>query len=82
MILKIKKNPSNKEALELINEGISKRASLILIVCCKVKYEGRAVSRLGLGERTVLIKGDGSFIIHQDRNLEPINWQPPKLKSM
>ena len=24
MILKIKKNPSNKEALELINEGISK----------------------------------------------------------
>jgi RecB family endonuclease NucS len=80
MILKIKKNPSNKEALELINEGISKRASLILIVCCKVKYEGRAVSRLGLGERTVLIKGDGSFIIHQDRNLEPINWQPPKTK--
>ncbi len=80
MILKIRKNPSTKESLELINEAISKRAFLNLIVCCKVEYEGRAISRLGLGERIVLIKGDGSFIIHQDRNLEPINWQPPKTK--
>ena len=80
MILEIEKNPSIIDALKLINDAISKRASLILIVCCKVKYEGRAISRLGLGERTILIKGDGSFIIHQDRNLEPINWQPPKTK--
>jgi RecB family endonuclease NucS len=80
MILKIEQNPSTKDALKLINDAISKRASLILIVCCKVNYEGRAVSRLSLGERTILIKGDGSFIIHQDRNLEPINWQPPKTK--
>lgn len=80
MILKVKKNPSHQEALELINDSISKRAFLILVVCCKIHYKGRAVSKLGTGERTVLIKGDGSFIIHQDRNLEPINWQPPKTK--
>ena len=80
MFLKIEQNPSTKDALKLINDAFLKRASLILIVCCKVKYDGRAVSRLGLGERTILIKGDGSFIIHQDRNLEPINWQPPKTK--
>ncbi len=80
MLLKIEHNPTNLEATELINEAISKRAFMILVVCCKVKYEGRATSKLGFGERTVLIKGDGSFIIHQDRNLEPINWQPPRTK--
>ncbi len=80
MKLKIIENPPIRDALELISEGISKRAFLVLIVCCKVKYEGRAISKLGLGERIILIKGDGSFIIHQDRNLEPINWQPPKTK--
>ncbi len=80
MLLEIKHNPSNTEAIQIINEAISKRAFLILVVCCKVNYEGRAVSKLGPGERTVLIKGDGSFIIHQNRNLEPINWQPPKTK--
>lgn len=80
MLIEIKHNPSNLETLEIINEALSKRAFLILVLCCKVNYEGRARSKLGLGERTVLIKGDGSFIIHQDRNLEPINWQPPKTK--
>lgn len=28
----------------------------------------------------VLIKEDGSFLIHQHHNLEPVNWQPPKSK--
>lgn len=80
MKLKTKQNPNIDDALILIDEAISKKAFLIIIACCKVNYEGRAVSRLGLGERTILIKGDGSLIIHQDRNLEPINWQPPKTK--
>lgn len=80
MLIEIKPNPTNLEAAEIIDEAISKRAFLILVVCCKVNYDGRAMSKLGFGERTVLIKGDGSFIIHQDRNLEPINWQPPRTK--
>lgn len=50
------------------------------MACCRVDYDGRAVSRLGLGDRIILIKSDGSFIIHQDRNLDPVNWQPPKTK--
>ena len=80
MLLEVKNNPTNDEAIEIIEDAIGKKAFLFLIACCKVDYEGRAVSKLGLGERSILIKGDGSFIIHQDRNLEPINWQPPKTK--
>jgi hypothetical protein len=26
----------------------------------------------------IVIKSDGSFMVHQNINLEPVNWQPPK----
>lgn len=74
------KNPDTQRVLEIINEGLSKRAVITIMASCRVYYDGRAVSRLELGDRIILIKSDGSFIIHQDRNLEPVNWQPPKTK--
>lgn len=74
------KNPDTERVLEIITEGISKRAFITIMASCRVYYEGRATSRLELGDRIILIKSDGSFIIHQDRNLEPVNWQPPKTK--
>jgi RecB family endonuclease NucS len=74
------KNPENNQLCLLLVKGLSKRAFITLISSCKVFYEGRATSRLGLGDRTILIKSDGAFIIHQDRNLEPVNWQPTKTK--
>lgn len=76
----VENNPDNEKSLKIIKEALSKRAFLTIIASCRVFYEGRAVSRLGLGDRTVIIKGDGAFLVHQDRNLEPVNWQPPKTK--
>ena len=72
------KNPDTRRTFEIINEGISKKAVIILMACCSVVYEGRARSKLGSGDRMIIIKSDGSFMVHQDRNLEPVNWQPPK----
>jgi endonuclease len=72
------KNPDPQRTLEIINEGLSKKSVIILMACCSVTYEGRARSKLGSGDRMVIIKSDGSFMVHQDRNLEPVNWQPPK----
>ena len=77
MKIKVQQNPEPGELLDLINEALSKRAFLIIIACCRIKYRGRATSRLGSGDRTIIIKSDGSFLIHQDHNLEPVNWQPP-----
>ena len=54
---------------------------LILIKPDGVEYEGRALSQLGYGERLILIKPDGSFLIHQDKKVEPVNWQPPKSRT-
>ncbi|ASJ03681.1 hypothetical protein A3L09_00765 [Thermococcus profundus] len=44
---------------------------------CRVHYDGRAKSELGPGDRVIVIKPDGSFLIHQSKKREPVNWQPP-----
>ena len=41
-----------------------------------VKYQGRAKSFLDWGERIVMIKQDGTILIHQPILREPVNWQP------
>jgi RecB family endonuclease NucS len=74
-------NPSNDEVFDLINDGLRKKATLIVFACCKVIYEGRALSQLDFGERIILIKPDGSFLIHQERKVDPVNWQPPKSRT-
>ena len=80
MILLAEQEPEIERLLDIINEGLSKRSLITIIASCRVFYDGRAISRLELGDRVILIKPDGTFIIHQDRNLEPVNWQPPKTK--
>jgi RecB family endonuclease NucS len=80
MIIELEKNPDAAEVFDFINEAISKRAFTIIVACCRIKYMGRATSRLGSGDRTIIIKTDGSFLVHQDYNLEPVNWQPPNCK--
>jgi RecB family endonuclease NucS len=43
--------------------------------CC-VEYYGRANSKLGPGERIIIIKEDGSLLVHRSKGYEPINWMP------
>ncbi|ADC46459.1 hypothetical protein mru_0608 [Methanobrevibacter ruminantium M1] len=81
MKYKILENPNYKEAYELIEEGLVKKATMLLFACCKVSYEGRALSELDYGERIIMIKPDGCFLIHQDNKVDPVNWQPPKSKT-
>jgi endonuclease len=73
-------NPEARKTFEIIDEGLSKKAFIVIFACCRVIYEGRARSRLGSGDRTIIIKPDSSFLIHQNKNLEPVNWQPPKTR--
>lgn len=81
MKYKILEEPNFREAYDAIEEALRKRATIIIYACCKVEYEGRALSQLNWGERIILIKPDGSFLIHQERKVEPVNWQPPKSKT-
>lgn len=74
-------NPSPSETFKMIDDGLRKRALIVIFACCKAIYEGRARSQLGFGERAIMLKPDGSFLIHQDRKLDPVNWQPPKSRA-
>ena len=69
-------NPSVEEAAEFIKEAVSERKALILVGNCWVDYKGRASSKLEPGERIVMIKEDGSVLVHRPSGYEPVNWQP------
>jgi endonuclease len=69
--------PSINEAFNAIKYGISNNKTLIIVGNCKVDYEGRASSSLGLGDRLVILKADGSALVHRPKDYSPVNWQPP-----
>jgi RecB family endonuclease NucS len=48
----------------------------ILIARCEIAYHGRAVTRLGAGDRVILFKDDGSLCVHADRGYKPLNYMP------
>ncbi|MDH5449551.1 MAG: endonuclease NucS [Candidatus Bathyarchaeota archaeon] len=69
--------PSLEEAEEVVRRAFSERKSLVIVGNCWVDYKGRASSKLKAGERIVLIKEDGSVLVHRPTGYEPVNWQPP-----
>lgn len=81
MKYKILEKPNPEEAHDLIQESMRKKATILIFACCKVNYEGRALSELNWGERIIMIKPDGAFLIHQEKKVEPVNWQPPKSRT-
>lgn len=70
-------NPSAEEAKKAIDSAVLNSSMVILIGRCSVTYKGRAGSKLARGERLLLIKEDGAFMVHQNRKLPPVNYQPP-----
>lgn len=44
---------------------------------CTVEYDGRAASYLGPGDRLVVLKPDGTLLVHTTTGQQPANWQPP-----
>ncbi len=70
-------NPTCDEAASFIAEALSKHMGLIVIGNCCVEYKGRANSELEPGERIVILKEDGSVLVHRPTGYEPVNWQPP-----
>jgi len=69
-------NPRLVEAVGVIREGLSKHITVFVSGRCRVEYEGRASSTLDWGERMIMIKSDGSVLVHRPVGYEPVNWQP------
>ena len=69
-------NPGVGRAAEFIRDAVSERRVVVVVGNCWVDYRGRASSKLEPGERIVVIKGDGSVLVHRPVGYEPVNWQP------
>jgi RecB family endonuclease NucS len=69
-------NPKLTEAAAIIEKAFVQRKMLIVAGKCKVLYTGRAKSTLEPGERILIIKEDGSLLVHRPVGYEPVNWQP------
>jgi endonuclease len=69
-------NPTLKEAVVIIERAMAQRRTLIVAGNCHVHYLGRAKSTLEPGERLLIIKEDGSLLVHRPVGYEPVNWQP------
>jgi RecB family endonuclease NucS len=68
--------PTLADAAVLIEKAFAQRRTLILAGNCHVHYAGRANSKLEPGERLLIIKSDGSLLVHRPVGYEPVNWQP------
>jgi RecB family endonuclease NucS len=50
----------------------------LVIARCSVDYAGRLSARLAMATRLILVKADGSVLIHSDGgSYKPLNWMPP-----
>jgi RecB family endonuclease NucS len=70
------KEPTLAEAVILIERAFAQRRTLLVAGNCHVYYDGRASSTLEKGERLLIVKSDGSLLIHRPTGYEPVNWQP------
>jgi len=48
----------------------------LIIARCSVNYAGRLSALLPLATRLLMIKGDGSLLIHSDAGTKALNWMP------
>lgn len=70
-------DPSVEDAVAILNSGFESETLLTVVGRCEVEYEGRAASYLPFGERLVILKPDGTLLVHRSEQQEPVNWQPP-----
>lgn len=69
-------DPGHREAWDLVTRGLKFQRTVELVGRFEVSYEGRASSYLAPGDRILIIKPDGTLLVHQRRNRKPVNWQP------
>lgn len=65
-----------EEAGRLLREAIQRRAWIVFFAECLAEYEGRGASRTTPGDKLVVVKPDGSVLVHSPRGFKPQNWQP------
>jgi len=72
----ILENPDPAQAAEFIRLSW-RRYVIVIFARSMVTYRGRAASRLDWDDHLIIIKPDGTLLVHGPTKRDPINWQPP-----
>jgi RecB family endonuclease NucS len=65
------------EAKKRVEQALDAGRLALVIGNCRVWYQGRAASKLSEGDRLLVIKHDGTFLLHQGSGMKAINYQGP-----
>lgn len=76
MTLRHLASPDPEVACDLLRAALGSQM-VVVVASCRIDYQGRAESKLPRGERLVVMKPDGTLLVHTAKLLKPVNWQPP-----
>lgn len=60
----------------VLNRELGDKKLIVLLGVCDTVYEGRSAAYTEPGDKIVLVKSDGSVIVHGPTGFRPLNWQP------
>ncbi len=66
--------PSPPPFHKQLEHALAKKEIIILLATCSIDYNGRAQSSLASGDRLLIIKPDGTLLVHQPTGNVPINY--------
>lgn len=75
--MEILRTPTHQKARKFLKKVLGEDKTILIVGACEVDYQGRAGSILPEGERVIIIKPDGTLLVHQKEKREPVNWNPP-----
>ncbi|MCY0859541.1 MAG: endonuclease NucS [Sulfolobaceae archaeon] len=68
--------PTNEQAKNFLESKLRKEL-IVIFADCSINYVGRATSKADNASRLIILKSDGTVIVHESTKREPLNWQPP-----
>jgi len=60
-----------------LKHALAKGMVIVMNAKCSIEYNGRASSKASEAWRLIIIKPDGSLLVHSNESYQPLNWQPP-----
>lgn len=70
-------DPDPETTADVVERGVRRGDTVVVLATCEVDYDGRASGYLGPGDRVVICKPDGTLLVHRPTGNDPVNWQPP-----